>query len=40
MAKNKTSETEIDVTDFINSFVENDQKKLVNISTFNYWFLL
>lgn len=27
MAKNKTSETEIDVTDFINSFVENDQKK-------------
>lgn len=27
MAKNKTSETEIDVTDFINSFVETDQKK-------------
>lgn len=27
MAKNKTSETEINVTDFINSFVETDQKK-------------
>jgi hypothetical protein len=27
MAKNKTAETEINVNDFINSFVENDQKK-------------
>ena len=25
--KNKTAETEVDVTDFINSFVENEQKK-------------
>lgn len=27
MAKNKTAETEIKVIDFINSFVDNDQKK-------------
>jgi hypothetical protein len=27
MAKNKTTETEISVTDFINSYVDNDQKK-------------
>ena len=27
MAKNKTTETEVSVTDFINSFVDNDQKK-------------
>lgn len=27
MAKNKTAETEVSVFDFINSFVENDQKK-------------
>jgi hypothetical protein len=27
MAKNKTAETEIRVTDFINSYVDNDQKK-------------
>lgn len=27
MAKNKTTETEIKVTDFINSYVDNDQKK-------------
>lgn len=27
MAKNKTNETEVNVTDFINSYVENDQKK-------------
>ncbi|UKT64891.1 DUF1801 domain-containing protein [Pedobacter mucosus] len=27
MKKNKTQETEIDVKDFINSYVENDQKK-------------
>ena len=27
MAKNKTTETEISVIDFINSFVDNDQKK-------------
>lgn len=26
-AKNKTAETEVDVQDFINSYVENDQKK-------------
>ncbi len=28
MAKNKTTETEINVTEFINSYVDNDQKKL------------
>jgi len=28
MAKNKTTETSISVSDFINSYVENDQKKL------------
>ncbi len=28
MAKNKTAETNINVTDFINSYVENEQKKL------------
>ncbi len=28
MAKNKTTETEISVTDFINSYVDNDQKKI------------
>ena len=28
MAKNKTTETQIDVTDFINSYVENNQKIL------------
>jgi hypothetical protein len=27
MAKNKTTETEVDVTDFIHSYVDNDQKK-------------
>ena len=27
MAKNKTTETELSVTDFINSYVDNDQKK-------------
>ena len=27
MAKNKTTETDVDVVDFINSFVDNDQKK-------------
>lgn len=27
MAKNKTTETEVSVTDFINSFVEDDRKK-------------
>lgn len=27
MAKNKTTETEVSVIDFINSYVENDQKK-------------
>ena len=27
MAKNKTTVTEIDVFDFINSYVENEQKK-------------
>jgi len=27
MAKNKTTETAVDVTDFINSYVDNDQKK-------------
>lgn len=27
MAKNKTNETEVNVTDFINSYVENEQKK-------------
>ena len=27
MAKNKTAETEISVIDFINSYVDNDQKK-------------
>lgn len=27
MAKNKTTETKISVTDFINSYVDNDQKK-------------
>ena len=27
MAKNKTTETEVNVTDFINSYVDNDQKK-------------
>ena len=27
MAKNKTAETEVDVIDFINAFVDNDQKK-------------
>ncbi|MEH6535552.1 MAG: DUF1801 domain-containing protein [Psychroserpens sp.] len=27
MAKNKTTETEVNVIDFINSFVDNDQKK-------------
>lgn len=27
MAKNKTAETEVKVTDFIHSFVDNDQKK-------------
>jgi hypothetical protein len=26
-AKNKTAETEVDVQDFINAYVENDQKK-------------
>lgn len=29
MAKNKTAETEISVTDFINSYVDNDQKKRI-----------
>ncbi len=28
MAKNKTAETSINVTDFINSYVDNDQKKI------------
>ena len=28
MAKNKTTETKVDVTDFVNSYVENEQKKL------------
>jgi len=28
MAKNKTTETEISVTDFINAYVDNDQKKV------------
>jgi len=28
MAKNKTTETAISVSDFINSYIENDQKKL------------
>jgi len=28
MAKNKTTQTEIDVNDFINSYVDNEQKKL------------
>jgi hypothetical protein len=28
MAKNKTTETQVSVTDFINAYVENDQKKL------------
>ena len=27
MAKNKTTETEVDVIDFINSYVDNDQKR-------------
>ena len=27
MAKNKTTETEVDVFDFIESYVDNDQKK-------------
>lgn len=27
MAKNKTTETEVDVVDFIHSYVENEQKK-------------
>ncbi|MCU7615325.1 DUF1801 domain-containing protein [Chryseobacterium sp. GMJ5] len=27
MAKNKTGETQVDVTEFINSYVENEQKK-------------
>ncbi len=27
MAKNKTTETQVSVTDFINAFVDNDQKK-------------
>ncbi|WP_298759436.1 DUF1801 domain-containing protein [uncultured Psychroserpens sp.] len=27
MAKNKTTETEVNVTDFINSYVDNEQKK-------------
>ena len=27
MAKNKTTETEVNVTDFINSYVDNDQKR-------------
>jgi hypothetical protein len=27
MAKNKTTETEVSVTDFINTYVDNDQKK-------------
>lgn len=27
MAKNKTQETQVNVTDFINAYVENDQKK-------------
>jgi hypothetical protein len=27
MAKNKTTETEVNVTDFINTYVDNDQKK-------------
>ena len=27
MAKNKTTETEVDVIDFIESYVDNDQKK-------------
>ncbi|MEL7118391.1 MAG: DUF1801 domain-containing protein [Bacteroidota bacterium] len=28
MAKNKTTQTEVDVTDFINSYVDKEQKKL------------
>lgn len=28
MAKNKTTETEVNVTDFIKSYVDNDQKKI------------
>jgi hypothetical protein len=28
MAKNKTTETEVDVTDFIESYVDNEQKKI------------
>ena len=28
MAKNKTTQTEVDVTDFINSYVDNEQKKI------------
>lgn len=28
MAKNKTTETEVSVVDFINSYVDNDQKKI------------
>ena len=40
MAKNKTTQTEIDVYDFINSYVENDQKKkdsLELIELFQKW---
>lgn len=28
MAKNKTTETEVNVTDFINSYVDNEQKRI------------
>ncbi len=40
MAKNKTTQTEIDVYDFIDSYVENDQKKkdsLELIELFQKW---
>ena len=40
MAKNKTSETEVDVFDFINSYVDSDQKKTDShklIELFSKW---
>jgi Domain of unknown function (DU1801) len=40
MAKNKTTETDINVIDFINSFVENEQKKVDSfrlIELMNEW---
>lgn len=35
MAKNKTAETSINVTDFINSYVDNDQKKIDSFQLIN-----